>query len=104
MDDKLSIRINVADRYYPLKVNRDDEEDIRKAARIINEKVLQYKQKYVDKDIQDFLAMASLQFVIQMLGLEKRSENSDITHSLKELTAMIDSVLEKESKDVLLNR
>jgi len=61
MDDKLSIRINVADRYYPLKVNRDEEEDIRKAARMINEKVLQYKQKYVDKDIQDFLAMAALQ-------------------------------------------
>ena len=74
MDDKLSIRVNVADRYYPLKIDRDNEEDIRKAARMINEKVLQYKQKYVDKDIQDFLAMASLQYVIKMLELEKNNE------------------------------
>ncbi len=59
MDDKLSIRINVADRYYPLKIDRNDEEDIRRAAKMINEKVLQYKQKYVDKDIQDFLALSS---------------------------------------------
>jgi len=35
MDDKLSIRVNVADRYYPLKVESDNEERIRKAARMI---------------------------------------------------------------------
>jgi len=58
MDDKLSIKVNVADRYYPLKVERENEEKIRKAARMINEKVMQYKQRYSDKDVQDFLAMA----------------------------------------------
>jgi cell division protein ZapA len=93
MDDKLSIRINVADRYYPLKIDRSDEEDIRKAARMINEKVLQYKQKYVDKDIQDFLAMASLQYVIKMLELEKQRKSTDLSESLKELTSQIDEVL-----------
>ena len=61
MEDKLSIKVNIAERYYPLKIDRDDEEKIRKAARLINEKVLQYKQKYVDKDIQDFVAMAALE-------------------------------------------
>ena len=93
MDDKLSIRINVADRYYPLKIDRSDEEDIRKAARMINEKILQYKQKYVDKDIQDFLAMASLQYVIKMLELESKKESTDLSESLKELSSQIDEVL-----------
>ncbi len=101
MDDKLSIRVNVADRYYPLKIDRDNEEDIRKAARLINEKVLQYKQKYVDKDIQDFLAMASLQYVIRMLELEKNNKKEDMSESLKELTSIIDEVLEKKSSEVL---
>lgn len=96
MDDKLSIRINVADRYYPLKIDRSDEEDIRKAAKMINEKVLQYKQKYVDKDIQDFLAMASLQYVIRMLELEKQEESEDLSMSIKELLSDIDEVLKKE--------
>lgn len=93
MDEKLSIRINVADRYYPLKINRDDEEDIRKAARIINEKVLQYKQKYLDKDTQDFLAMAALQFVNQLIELESKTEKNDMSESLKELSDKIGSVL-----------
>jgi len=97
MDDKLSIRVNVADRYYPLKINREDEEDIRKAARMINEKVLQYKQKYIDKDIQDFLAMAALQYVIKLLELENNKEKGDITLSIRELVKEIDTVLgEKE--------
>ena len=48
-----------------------DEERIRKAAKLINERVVQYKQRYSDKDTQDFLAMAALQFVIKNLEMEE---------------------------------
>ena len=102
MDDKLSIRVNVADRYYPLKVERENEEKIRKAARMINEKVLQYKQRYTDKDVQDFLAMAALQYVIKLTEDEEKLENDFVPDALKELIQKIDSVLEeKKSNDVL---
>jgi len=94
MDDKLSIRVNVADRYYPLKVERDNEEKIRKAARMINEKVLQYKQRYSDKDVQDFLAMASLQYVIKLIEDEEKITSDHLTGNLKELIDKIDEVLE----------
>ena len=94
MDDKLSIRINIADRYYPLKVERENEEKIRKAARMINEKVLQYKQRYSDKDVQDFLAMASLQYVIKLNEEEDKLNSNDFSDSIKELIRKIDTVLE----------
>jgi cell division protein ZapA len=93
MDDKLSIRVNVADRYYPLKVERENEEKIRKAARMINEKVLQYKQRYSDKDVQDFLAMASLQYVIKLNEEEEKLDNDKFPDALKELINKIDEVL-----------
>jgi cell division protein ZapA (FtsZ GTPase activity inhibitor) len=96
MDDKLSIRVNVADRYYPLKVERDDEEKIRRAARLINEKVLQYKQRYTDKDVQDFLAMAALQFVIKLSDEEEKINSDYLPDALKELTQKIDAVLESK--------
>jgi cell division protein ZapA len=96
MDDKLSIRVNVADRYYPLKVESENEERIRKAARLINEKVLQYKQRYVDKDIQDFLAMAALQYVIRLIEIEEKEEDSSLEDGLKELTGMINHCLSKK--------
>ena len=94
MDDKLSIRVNVADRYYPLKVERENEEKIRKAARLINEKVLQYKMRYTDKDVQDFLAMAALQYVIKLTEEEEKLENDYLPDAINELIHKIDSVLE----------
>ncbi len=96
MDDKLSIRINIADRYYPLKIERKDEEKIRTAARLINEKVLQYKQKYIDKDAQDFLAMAALQYVIKVLDLEERNDIGPMIDEIQQLNSELDSILEKE--------
>jgi cell division protein ZapA (FtsZ GTPase activity inhibitor) len=101
MDDKLSIRVNVADRYYPLKVEREDEEKIRRAARMINEKVLQYKQRYTDKDVQDFLAMAALQYVIRLIEEEEKLSNDYLPDAIKELTQKIESVLEEKSNSVL---
>ena len=95
MDDKLTIRVNVADRYYPLKVERENEEKIRKAARMINEKVLQYKQRYADKDVQDFLAMASLQYVIRLTEEEEKIENDYLPDAIMELVQKIETVLEK---------
>ena len=101
MDDKLSIRVNVADRYYPLKVERENEEKIRKAARMINEKVVQYKQRYSDKDVQDFLAMASLQYVLKLTEEEEKRSNENFPDAIKQLIDKIDAVLEEKSNSVL---
>lgn len=96
MEDKLSIRVNVADRYYPLKIDRDNEERIRKAARLINEKVFQYKQRYADKDNQDFLAMAALQFVLRLMDLENRVQDLSVWQELEKLDKELDDYLSKE--------
>ena len=86
----------MADRYYPLKVERESEERIRKAARMINEKVLQYKQRYTDKDVQDFLAMAALQYVIKLTEEEEKLEKDYLPDALKELIYKIEAVLESK--------
>jgi cell division protein ZapA (FtsZ GTPase activity inhibitor) len=96
MDDKLSIRINIIDRYYPLKIDKGDEEKIRKAGKIINEKVLQYKQKYADKDVQDFLAMAALQYVTRLIEMEEKEENPALLADIRELSEEIEVYLKEE--------
>ena len=53
MDDKFSINVKIGERFYPLRIDRADEERIRLAAKLINDKVTLYKQKYSDKDVQD---------------------------------------------------
>jgi cell division protein ZapA (FtsZ GTPase activity inhibitor) len=97
MEEKLSIKVNVADRYYPLKIERTDEERIRKAAKLINEKVFLYKQRYSDKDTQDFLAMAALQFVIRNIELEEKLDHSELLEDLEEFNRELDNYLDNKS-------
>jgi len=96
MDEKLSIKVNIADRYYPLKIDRSDEEKIRKAARLINEKVLLYKQRYQDKDTQDFLAMAALQFVTRVIEEEDKRDESLVLQKLNELNQELEEYIQGE--------
>ena len=96
MDDKLSIKVNVTDRYYPLKIERRDEEKIRKAARLINQKVIQYKQRYMDKDSQDFLAMAALQFVTRIIEMDERIDVSPLGQKLQDLNEELEEYLKGE--------
>ena len=96
MDEKLSIRVNVADRFYPLRVDRGDEERIRKAAKLINDKVLQYKQRYNDKDVQDFLAMAALQYVIKVLEMENNQDVGPLVNAVALLDQKLESLLKEE--------
>ena len=104
MEEKLSIRVNIADRYYPLKIESEDEEKIRKAAKLINDKVSQYKTKYADKDIQDFMAMAALQFVIRLIEMEEKTEEGNLIEKLQQLNVALDELLNnKKSSDVLLH-
>ncbi len=95
MDDKLTIRVNVADRYYPLRIVRKDEEKIRQAAKRINEKILLYKQKYSDKDIQDFLAMAALQYVVKVIDGEGQVDLKPIFEEMKALDNEMNEYLNK---------
>jgi cell division protein ZapA (FtsZ GTPase activity inhibitor) len=96
MEDKLSIKVNLVDRYYPLKIDRKDEERIRKASRLINERVTQYKQRYADKDTQDFLAMAALQFVIKNLEFEDQVNEQPFIDQLEQINNDLDNYLKKE--------
>ena len=93
MDDMLSIKVQIAERFYPLKIKRQDEEKIRKASKLINDKVLQYKQRYTDKDTQDFMAMAALQFVINLIDCEQQQNVVSLEEELGNLSSELDELL-----------
>lgn len=97
MDEKLSINVNVAERLYPLKIDRVDEEKIRRAAKLINDKVILYKQRYSDKDTQDYLAMAALQFVIKLIECEDKTDTSEFISELKDLDEWLGSFIGKQN-------
>ncbi len=96
MDDKLTIRVNIIDRYYPLKIDRKDEEKIRKAAKRINDAVSQYQNLYSDKDGQDFLAMAALQFVTKLVEAEEHHEIHPVLDDVREMDQVLSDLIDRD--------
>ncbi len=95
MEDKLSIKVSIAGIYYPLRINREDEERYRKAAKLIDKKLLQYKQLYKDSSEKDFLAMVSLHFATNYLLIEESTDQTPVNNKLEELNETLLSHCEK---------
>ncbi|MBE99478.1 MULTISPECIES: cell division protein ZapA [Flavobacterium] len=65
MDEKLKIKISIADRVYPLTVDPAQEEGLRSASKKIDSMIKQFEENYAVRDKQDVLAMCALQFAAQ---------------------------------------
>jgi cell division protein ZapA len=65
MDEKLKIKISIADRVYPLTVDLSQEEGLRTASKKIDVMMKQFEENYAVRDKQDVLAMCALQFASQ---------------------------------------
>ncbi|NLA15392.1 MAG: cell division protein ZapA [Bacteroidales bacterium] len=94
-EDKLSIKISIADRYYPLRIAATDEEVVRAAAQRINQRIEQFNVKYSGQDTQDALAMAALQFVLSLLKHEKADDIHKITTEIASLDNFLREYLER---------
>ena len=92
-----NVNIEIAGRPYSFKVAKEeDEEGIRKAGKIIGEKLFQIKQRYNDKDVQDLLAFAALQFAIKTIELEDtKAGSTEQVDRLKQIDEQLDMFLKK---------
>ncbi len=76
---EISIKITIADRIYPLKVSTEEEEIVRRAAKIINERIKDYQENYAVRDKQDLLSMAVLHYATAVLKTEAKAQHQDTT-------------------------
>ncbi|MDB2363585.1 cell division protein ZapA [Flavobacteriales bacterium] len=91
--DKLSIKVSIANRIYPMNVDAKEEEAVRDAVQLIEERTKEFEEKYAVRDKQDVLAMCLLQFVKELRDL--RSKGSVDTHDLESSLANLESLLEQ---------
>lgn len=71
---EISIKVNIEERFYPLKIKINEEEGVRKAARYINEKSKFYAENFSMHDKQDCLAMVALEFATELLAIKRKYE------------------------------
>ena len=93
--NKLSIKVKISDREYPMKVDPADEENIRRAGKIINERLRSYREKFGIDDKQDLLAMVAFDSTVEKLRVEGKSHQVDDTveHKLAKLNQIISEAI-----------
>ncbi|SKC05685.1 cell division protein ZapA [Sphingobacterium nematocida] len=88
---EISIKINIGDRVYPLRVGIEEEEVIRHAAKLINEKMKELQENYSVRDKQDLLSMCVLQYATGMIKAERSAQNQDL--GLEQSVHELDTIL-----------
>lgn len=98
MAESLKIKITIAGRVYPIKINNENEEEgMRKAANQINELVTKFEKNYAVSDKQDVLAMCALQFasLIEINAINNDEDLIKATEKINKLSVLIDEHLKR---------
>lgn len=95
MNDKLKIKLSIADRIYPLTVVMSQEEGMRNAAKKIDAMIKQFEESYAVRDKQDVLAMCCLQLASQLEQKQifNDSDNMKIESKLLTINNLLDKYL-----------
>jgi cell division protein ZapA (FtsZ GTPase activity inhibitor) len=95
---EVNIKVEIAGSIYPLKVDADDEENIREAVKLINNKIAEFERNYTVRDKKDVLGMVMLQLVAQLYSQSSRSEK-ELSH-LKQLFVDVEEMLKEHFRSV----
>ena len=89
---KQKIKLNIGNRIYPLNVNTEQEEVLRKAAKEINDMITKYEKSYAVKDKQDSLAMCALEIFTnnKKIIMDRSKLGSNTDKKLSKIIELID--------------
>ena len=91
--DKLSIKLHIANRIYPMKIERKSEEFIRNSVKKIEERLKFYEENYEIKDKQDLLAMCLIEYAskFESISNKKVVEDDGLSKKLAEIDTLLSS-------------
>lgn len=96
-DERFSINLNIADRRYPLRIQRSEEELVRAAAKMVNDWISEYRNRFkveeAGLDSRDLLAMAACQIAIRALRAEQSDDARIYAASMEQLDKELEALL-----------
>jgi len=97
-DNLLNIKVIIAGRPYKMRVQREQEELVRKAADYVEEEIRNFAHTYEHQDQQDILAMIALQNAVGILELEQKKDfrEKEMALKLKEIDEVLSHQLSTE--------
>lgn len=89
----LSINVWLAGRSYRIRIRPEEEEMVRKAVKLADEKVMEMRRHYAARDDQDFVAMVLLMYAADSATDEEHSPL--LRQTLADMAAKIDRAVEE---------
>jgi len=91
-EELIPLNLLIGDRTYRVRIQPKDEEVVRKTAKTINEKLLEFKTLFAGKDMQDYIAMVLVWFATEQNAAISNQVNLDhISSRLQTLEKTIDA-------------
>ena len=92
-NDKMKIKLQIAQSYYPMTIVREEEWTYREAARRINDKLNQYRGHFPDLDMEKYMTMIALDFSLASINLEAKNDIQPYKDKIEELSSLLESYL-----------
>ncbi|MBO7101503.1 MAG: cell division protein ZapA [Bacteroidales bacterium] len=93
--DTVQASITILGRTYRLRVVKEDEAALRKAAEAIENQAKQYGNMYAYNDHQDLLAMVALTQITQLTKIQDslRFKDTDLAQRLQSIDTILEGIL-----------
>ena len=95
---RLSINIKIDGRIFPLEIDRADEERYRRAAKMVNETIVKFRETFGDQESQNILTMTAFQIALRNTELQNRNDNSFFIDGLRDLNDDISDFLKEKNR------
>jgi cell division protein ZapA len=96
MSNTIAINLILGDRTYRIKIENTEEEKVREKAKKLNDQLIQFKKQYAGKDMQDYLAMDLLSYVLDQKNGDSGTENEELGPVFDRIEALLDKSLSGE--------
>ncbi|MDI9860658.1 MULTISPECIES: cell division protein ZapA [Flectobacillus] len=95
MADKIPCNINVGLKEFNLMVGREEEEYVRKAAKLINERMDFVREKVGLSESYELLAFVALDYAIDNLKFDNKHSDlqKTVMTKMSEMDTLVDSIL-----------
>lgn len=93
-NETVNIQVQIADRSYPLKVLKGDEQKVEVAVDLVTRKLKEYQKLFVGMEKQDYMAMCLLNLAVEQQSLLQNHhlENSLLEDKMNQIEEVLSSV------------
>ena len=99
-DVKLDIQLEgiPKGRKFPVKINANDEELVREAAKQLRQKFIVYKQSYSETDLsdKDLMTMVAIDMAVSHLRLERNNDKASFITKTQQLNNKLKDYLKEQ--------